>query len=146
MIDAFTGDGVPSHLLTREAMTVYFKRLAARNGLLVVHASTRYSSLFPVVDATARSLGRSAIDVVTEITASTDTRDWDATRTEYIVVGPFEIMRTLAAWFPLEEDPNRIRRSLTVTNSAAIPQNLVWSDERNAAIDAFELNQYLFKP
>jgi spermidine synthase len=146
VIDAFTGDGIPSHLLTREAMTVYFQRLAKRNGLLVVHAATRYSSLFPVVDATARTLGRATIDVVTEITASTDTRDWDATRTEYIIVGQLETMRTLPAWFPLEEDPDRIRRTLTVTNSPLIPQNLIWSDERNAAIDAFELSQFLFAP
>lgn len=144
VIDAFTGDGVPSHLLTREAMTVYFKRLAARNGLLVVHASTRYSKLFPVVEATARTLGRSSLGVVTEITSSTDTRDWDATRTEYIVVGSLEVMRPLAAWFPLEENPERIRRTLTVVNAPLIERQLIWSDDRNAALDAFDLGQFLF--
>jgi predicted membrane-bound spermidine synthase len=55
VVDAFTGDGIPSHLLTREAMTVYFKRLEKRGGLLVVQASNRYSRLFPVVEATART-------------------------------------------------------------------------------------------
>ncbi len=146
VIDAFTGDGVPSHLLTREALTVYFKRLAVRNGLLLVHASTRYSNLFPVVDATARTLGLSALDIITEITASTPTRDWDPTRTEYIVVGHLEQMRQLPAWFPLEEDPERIKRTLTTMNVSVIPQQLIWTDERNAAIDAFELNKFLFEP
>ena len=146
VIDAFTGDGVPSHLLTREAMTVYFKRLAARNGLLLVHASTRYSNLFPVVDATARTLGKSSFSMTTEITAPAETRDWDPTRTEYIIVGNLDTMRTLPAWFPLEEEPNRIKRTLTVVNSPLIPQQLIWTDDRNAAIDAFELNKFLFEP
>ncbi|OYV01242.1 MAG: hypothetical protein CFE26_23125, partial [Verrucomicrobiales bacterium VVV1] len=144
IIDAFTGDGVPSHLLTREAMTVYFKRLAARNGLLVVHASTRYSKLFPVIEATARTLGRSSLGVVTEITSATDTRDWDATRTEYVVVGSLEVMRPLAAWFPLEENPDRIRRTLTVVNAPLIERQFIWTDDRNAALDAFDLGQFLF--
>eukprot|EP01034_Spumella_vulgaris_P005969 gene5969-7610_t len=55
-------------------------------------------------------------------------------------------MRPLAAWFPLEEDPNRIRRTLTVVNAPLIERHLIWSDDRNAALDAFDLGQFLFQP
>ena len=121
VIDAFTGDGVPSHLLTREAMTVYFQRLAARNGLLVVHTSARYSKFFPVVDATARSLGRSAIGVGTDINAAVieigAERDWDPTHTEYVIVCRPEQTKDVAAWFPEEEDKGRVKHQVTITTS-----------------------------
>jgi hypothetical protein len=146
VVDAFTGDGVPPHLLTREAITVYQRRLAARDGLLVVHASTRYSRLFPVVEATARTLGRSTIDVVTDITANTADRDWDPTHTEYLIVCRPEEMNDISAWFPEEEDKGRVKHKVTTIQSPLINSQLVWSDGRNAAIDSFELGRFLFEP
>jgi hypothetical protein len=133
-------------LLTREAMAVYFKRLEKRGGLLVVQASNRYSRLFPVVEATARTLGRSSLLVYTEILDSTETRDWDPTRTEWIVIGDLPTMRTAPDWFPLEEDPKRILRTLTTVTSPLIQPRLIWTDDRNAAIDAFGLSRFLFEP
>lgn len=47
-IDAFSSDAIPQHLLTREAMEVYF-RLLKPNGVLAVHVSNRYLDLAPVV-------------------------------------------------------------------------------------------------
>ncbi len=49
-IDAFTGDGIPTHLLTREAMEVYLNRLAP-DGLLLFHVSNRYYDLRPLLKA-----------------------------------------------------------------------------------------------
>jgi hypothetical protein len=51
VIDAFSSDAVPMHLLTREAFDVYAKRLAA-DGVLIVHVSNRFLELEPVVAAT----------------------------------------------------------------------------------------------
>jgi spermidine synthase len=150
VIDAFTGDGVPSHLLTREAMTVYFQRLAARNGLLVVHTSARYSKFFPVVDATARSLGRSAIGVGTDISAAIieigAERDWDPTHTEYVIVCRPEQSNEIAAWFPEEEDKGRVKHQVTIATSPLVNRQLIWSDDRNASIDVLELGRFLFEP
>jgi hypothetical protein len=47
-IDAFTGDGIPTHLLTREAMEVYLSRLAP-DGLILFHISNRYYDLHPLM-------------------------------------------------------------------------------------------------
>ena len=55
LIDAFTGDGIPVHLLTREAIEIYLSRLAA-DGLLILHVSNRYYELRPVIKAIARDL------------------------------------------------------------------------------------------
>ncbi len=144
VIDAFTGDGVPSHLLTREAITIYLRRLAAKRGLLVIHASTRYSDLFPVIEATARTLGRSSLGVVTEISDSAEARDWDPARTEYVVVASRESLESVTRWFPAEEDNGRVKRTLATVNTPLIQQRLIWSDDRNAAIDAFDLGRFLF--
>ena len=48
VVDAFSSDSVPMHLLTREAFDGYRRHLAP-NGLLMVHLSNRYLSLEPVV-------------------------------------------------------------------------------------------------
>lgn len=55
IIDAFSGDGIPTHLLTREAMQVYLSRLV-EDGLILFHISNRYYNLLPVVKATRASL------------------------------------------------------------------------------------------
>jgi hypothetical protein len=146
VVDAFAGDGIPAHLLTREAITVYQRRLAARDGLLVVHASTRYSSLFPVVEATARTVGRSTIDVITEISASTPARDWDPTHTEYIIVCRLEQAKTIAAWFPEEEEKGRVKHQVATSQSPLINSQFIWSDDRSAALDTLDVSRFLIAP
>jgi len=54
-VDAFTGDGIPTHLLTREAIDNYCEHLA-HDGLLLFHISNRYYDLRPVIKATAETL------------------------------------------------------------------------------------------
>lgn len=48
IVDAFTGDSIPVHLLTREAFAVYFRHVRS-GGLLAVHISNRNLDLAPVV-------------------------------------------------------------------------------------------------
>jgi spermidine synthase len=48
VVDAFSSDAIPVHLLTREAFRLYLDMLNLR-GLLVLHLSNRYLSLEPVV-------------------------------------------------------------------------------------------------
>jgi len=56
-MDAFSGDSPPVHLLTREAMLVYFRHLKP-DGILAVNISNRYLDLQPVVEAEGRALGK----------------------------------------------------------------------------------------
>ena len=60
VMDAFSGDSVPTHLLTIEAMEGYFRHLK-RDGVLAVNISNRYLDLRPVVAAAAHRLGRTAL-------------------------------------------------------------------------------------
>lgn len=47
-VDAFSGDAIPVHLLTKEAFAIYFRHLKP-NGILAVHVSNTYLDLAPVV-------------------------------------------------------------------------------------------------
>jgi hypothetical protein len=64
VIDAFSSDAVPTHLLTREALQLYLDRLSS-NGLLALHVSNRHLDLMSVAGAVAKSIpGTSAALVV----------------------------------------------------------------------------------
>jgi SAM-dependent methyltransferase len=52
VLDAFSSDTIPVHLLTREAMQVYLRHLNA-GGVIVLHISNRYMELADVVAAVA---------------------------------------------------------------------------------------------
>ena len=52
VLDAFSSDSIPVHLLTREAFDVYVRCLKP-DGVLAVHISNRYLDLLPVVRALA---------------------------------------------------------------------------------------------
>lgn len=55
LMDAFSGDAVPTHLLTKEAFELYFRHLAP-DGVLVMHVSNKYLDLPPVVQLAADAL------------------------------------------------------------------------------------------
>ncbi|OGS95885.1 MAG: hypothetical protein A3H31_00450 [Gallionellales bacterium RIFCSPLOWO2_02_FULL_57_47] len=59
-LDAFAGDGVPTHLLTTEALDIYLG-LLAKNGILVFHISNRFYDLRPVLKAAAQMHGLAAV-------------------------------------------------------------------------------------
>jgi hypothetical protein len=56
VVDAFSGDSIPTHLLTAEAFDLYRKHLN-RGGILAVHVSNRYLRLAPVVRRLAENCG-----------------------------------------------------------------------------------------
>ncbi|MEX2282612.1 MAG: fused MFS/spermidine synthase [Gemmatimonadota bacterium] len=56
VLDAFTSDAIPLHLLTREAMQSYFAKLKA-GGVLAIHVSNRYLDLTPSIARIAADLG-----------------------------------------------------------------------------------------
>jgi len=60
VLDAFTSDAIPAHLLTREAVRTYLSRLAD-GGVLVVHVSNRNLDLAPVLAVTGRDLGLTVV-------------------------------------------------------------------------------------
>jgi SAM-dependent methyltransferase len=60
VLDAFSDDSVPVHLLTKEAFEMYFRRLQ-EGGVLAIHITNRYLDLFPVVAALAGALDKEVV-------------------------------------------------------------------------------------
>jgi hypothetical protein len=52
ILDAFSSDLIPVHLLTQEAMQVYLEKLAP-DGIIAIHISNRYLYLEPVIAGVA---------------------------------------------------------------------------------------------
>ncbi|MBL0158660.1 MAG: fused MFS/spermidine synthase [Bryobacterales bacterium] len=62
IVDAFSGDSIPMHLLTREAMALYFRHLTP-DGTLAIHVSNQFLNLEPAVHALAADSGRVATTI-----------------------------------------------------------------------------------
>ena len=56
VLDAFTGDTIPVHLLTREALELYQEKLSP-SGVVACHLSNRHLDLAPLVRDTAEDVG-----------------------------------------------------------------------------------------
>jgi hypothetical protein len=110
IVDAFSGDAIPVHLLTLEAFELY-KRHLGPSGVLCVHVSNNYLDLEVVVAAAARRLGWSAVVRETE---------------EDKPSGYFA-----ARWMLLSPDPARIDalRRLGATSPREQPGFVPWTDE-----------------
>jgi hypothetical protein len=64
VVDAFSGDAIPVHLLTKEAMDLY-RRHMAPGGVIAFHISNQYLDLAPVVGRLAEAEGMEARMVLT---------------------------------------------------------------------------------
>ena len=62
ILDAFSGDSIPVHLLTREALNEYWRHLKPE-GVLIVHISNRFVNLRPIVNRLALELDLGVIHV-----------------------------------------------------------------------------------
>src|SRR6267378_1681535 len=76
IVDAFNGDSIPVHLLTREAMKLYLSHLRGPDSVIAVHISNRAVDLAPVVGALANLYGLQATQIFigsdTHLTLSND--------------------------------------------------------------------------
>lgn len=65
VVDAFSGDAIPVHLLTKEATLLYFRHLKP-NGILALHITNTHLDLEPVVEKLSATLGKHALLVSTD--------------------------------------------------------------------------------
>ncbi|MDM0115566.1 fused MFS/spermidine synthase [Variovorax sp. J22R133] len=59
-VDAFSGDSVPIHLITAEAMEVYLRHMQP-DGVIAFHVTNRFLALAPVVQSIAQAQGLHAV-------------------------------------------------------------------------------------
>ena len=64
-MDAFSSDNIPVHLVTKEAIDLYFEKIKP-DGLIAVHISNNYLDMEPVLKMIADNLGIYAVAHVKE--------------------------------------------------------------------------------
>jgi hypothetical protein len=62
VLDAFSDDAIPVHLLTRQAFQLYFERLRC-GAPLAVHITNRYLDLDPVLESLARAFHKTVVRI-----------------------------------------------------------------------------------
>jgi spermidine synthase len=122
VIDAFSGDAIPAHLLTVEAFDVYLRHLKPE-GLLVVHATNRYLDLPPVIARVAHEKGLHALQISDD---GISTEDSHRTKTDWVVIA-----RAAAPLAPLASDW-RVRKL------NADPALALWTDDFNNLFQALK--------
>jgi spermidine synthase len=92
VVDAFSGDAIPVHLLTKEAFQLYFRHLQNPNGVLAVHVTNSILNLRPIVVAAAQQLGAASIWV------HNDEDKWVSSSSDWVLVSRnHETIDSLAA-------------------------------------------------
>jgi SAM-dependent methyltransferase len=83
-IDAFSGDSIPMHLITREAMAQYVRHLKP-DGVIVFQATNRYVDLLPVVKRLAQEFGMEAVSISDSPDAEAGPEYWYSATDQVIV-------------------------------------------------------------
>ncbi len=117
IVDAFSSDAIPVHLLTQEAVAVYLSKLAP-NGLIALHVSNRHLELASVAAGVAHANGLSTLVGSGAFKEREDGDDDEvdndaAYKFESTVVtaartkDDLEILAAMPGWKPIEPDPRQ---------------------------------------
>ena len=114
VVDAFTGDGIPIHLLTREALELYLRHVKPE-GAILFHISNRYLRLEAVIGNAAHALGLKALT----IDHAPEGEDMDAST--YVVVSRRDLALATQKW----EDGGETKVGASIRDSGL----RVWTDD-----------------
>ena len=121
MVDAFTDDAIPSHLLTIEAFLQAYEPLLSEKGIIAFHVSNKYLDLYPPIVGMAREAGYEAVSVKT----IADTENELYQSTTWVLVSKPEGVGTLLKYKNTEEYNGRV---------------IVWTDEKNSVMSVLSLD------
>jgi SAM-dependent methyltransferase len=127
-VDAFSGDAIPVHLLTKEAFVVYFRHLKP-GGVLAVHTSNTYLRLAPVVKMLAEDA-----DYASRLISS----DEDVT-----------MMVSAADWVLVTRNQEFLNKQETFVGSENIvvpPHLRLWTDDYNNLYEILRPMSYVTHP
>jgi hypothetical protein len=121
IVDAFSSDAIPIHLLTREAMAIYLKKLAP-GGIVSIHVSNRHLELASVVAGIAAANGA--------ITRVNDGGDSTENENDYMFIG------TVTAVARRDEDFGPLAQSPFWSVQEPDPEQWVWTDDYSNIVGA----------
>lgn len=108
VMDAFSSDSIPVHLVTREAIQLYFTKLTEQ-GLLAINISNRYINLEPVLSALAQDLGLATLRQL-EFNISPEEKAIGKSPSHWVLMArkseDFGALRKDSRWQPIPENQN----------------------------------------
>jgi hypothetical protein len=102
-IDAFSGDSIPMHLVTREAMASYVKHIKP-DGVIVFQATNRFIDLLPVVKRLAAEFGLEAVNIADSPDGEEGAEYWYSSTDQVIVTRNAKLL----AWPTIAEASTKI--------------------------------------
>ena len=117
-LDAFSGDAIPLHLLTREAMAIYLRHLKP-GGVIIFQATNRYVGIAPVTARLAAEHGLTAVMISDEVASDSDgTETWFYDTEQILVTANATLLNAL-----------QIRANGKVIKPQ--PEFPIWTDDYN---------------
>jgi spermidine synthase len=116
LLDAFSGDAIPVHLLTEESFALYLRHLKP-DGIIAVHVSNQYLDLAPVVDRLAGRFSERAVMVHSDKDAKNELSE--------------------SFWVLVTRNRDFLGRAEVVAAGAPIPPRAMrlWTDDYNNLLD-----------
>ena len=123
ILDAFSSDSIPTHLLTREAMQLYRTKLSAR-GVLTFHISNKHLDLAPLVHKLAA--------------------DCKLTSRVLVSAGSEEDCTLPAIWVVVADPEHSIWKDWRLKYAASprpdqVERTLLWTDQRHDLMSVFRM-------
>jgi len=104
MLDAFASDSIPAHLVSREAVQIYLKKLKP-NGLILFHVSNRYMRVESLVSALILDASLQGL-----VRYDDDEEPTGKTSSDYVVAArqpeDVEVLEQNNGWTPVEKPAN----------------------------------------
>jgi len=107
ILDTFSSDAIPAHLITKEAFAIYLQHMTP-DGILIAHISNRHIDLRPVLYGLAQEFGLTGLVV--------DTRGEDALDSypsRFVILSPnpqsLQIPELQARAVPLDDSYGTVR-------------------------------------
>ncbi|MBA2377898.1 MAG: spermidine synthase [Rubrobacteraceae bacterium] len=119
ILDAFSSDAIPMHLMTREAAASYMEKLS-EDGVIAFHITNRHFGLEPIIAGLAGELGLSGLsqyDNSDDFAAGTDASHWVVLTRDEANLAPLE---GDGRWGPLDEE-----------------EPIVWTDDFSNILSVF---------
>jgi hypothetical protein len=135
IMDAFSSDSIPVHLITKEAFQLYFRKIK-ESGWLLVNISNRYIDLEPVLGAIAHNLGLVALHQKEGEISPTEKAMGKSASNWVILTQKSENFGSLLQdprWEAIAH-PRRFANASTPTGSS--PETLIWTDDYSNILSA----------
>lgn len=124
VVDAFTDDTIPVHLLTTQAIALYAQHLRGPDSTIIVHVSNRYLDLAPIVLRLAAESGMNATVVSDD--------------------GSSEPSGSASKWVILSKGSNVFRSAAFADTGSYIPtaSKAVWTDDYTSLVPVFNAGSF----